>query len=346
MNVNSNREIKPWARSKGEWKALTQQTYTGRKLRQIIEMKPFFDAYAQDKAVGNENNISKWIMKELTVTAKRKYKRISGDSSSDQLAEVKASKKTQLLMKHLKAGHYDSPDHLLITIGTICKRFKSDAVRDLKPKVMEIRTVPLEIKLTTDEEGTRNFEILPESPHLIITPSSDPAIAAEESRLAQEKAKKVLVVIPESKPHNHMTRENSDLLDFLSASDLDLIQTLIASNGDRAEAAESLNSNADAMNRQIGRIADKFRDMRALVLDFRLPQRNREPIEHRRDLADRFTRFVDRIQRMTKGEFPQTFAHAFALCAENRSCSHGDVLYDKDEIIKHLLKLWRTQTTQ
>ena len=163
----------------------------------------------------------------------------------------------------------------------------------------------------------------------------------------EEKAKSSLIVISEGKTRNFLTRENNLLLSFLPASDVYLFRTLEDCEWERAEAAECLNADIDTINQQVGRIAKKFQDMRVLLIEFRLPQQNREPIEHKDDLTDRFVRFVDKLQRVNKADFPKTFSQAFAQCAEDQPSSIGDVLYERHEVMSHLLRLWRKiQTTQ
>ena len=125
-----------------------------------------------------------------------------------------------------------------------------------------------------------------------------------------------------------------------------MFQTLGACDWDRAQAAQQLNLNVDAVNKQVSRIGAKFQDIRELLIAFRLPGTNRVPIEHKDDLTERFMNFVGRLQGFTRPEFPQTFA-LDAMCAEDLLCTTTNSVYEPDEVVSHLLRLWRkTQTIQ
>jgi hypothetical protein len=341
------REQQPFARSYDEWKKHTQQRFTATQHRKIAELAALFSAYSEDKSHSNENDLLEWIMKNLTKKAKASYKEVYKSSAAgDVPAETKALKKTLLLAKKLKSNHFKTPDHLLGTIGEICSHFYSDAVKDHRRKARQLRTVPLEIS-GDDGEVSYTFEMPSTSCSLVVTLPSDPVLAAENVRKREQKAKNNLIVVSEGQTRNFLTRENNLFLSFLPASDVDLFRTLEDCEWERAGTAECLDADIDTINQQVRRIAKKFQQMRMLLIEFRLPQQNREPIEHKDDLTDRFVRFADRLQRLSRADFPKIFSQAFAQCAEDQSYLLGDVLNERHEVMSHLLRLWRkTQTTQ
>jgi hypothetical protein len=340
-------EQQPFARSYDEWKEHKQQRFTATQFLQLERLTPLFEAYRQEKSADNEHDLIRWVMRALTVKAKAEYRRAYKSDEADQAAESIAAENRDYIWRKLKEGHFKEAGHLQATIANFCKQFRSEAYKSMLPKAEEVKTIPLNVRWTKDGQMA-SFEKSNSTPKTLIhTPSSDPATAAENVKRREERAKSSLIVIPEGKMRNFLTRENNLFLSYLPASDVDLFRTLEDCEWERAEAALCLNADIDTINQQVSRIAKKFQQMRMLLIEFRLPQQNREPIEHKDDLTDRFVRFADRLQRLSRADFPKTFSQAFAQCAEDQSYLPGDVLYERHEVMSHLLRLWRkTQTTQ
>src|SRR5271170_5998147 len=76
--VGKQQKQMPWARSLKDWKVLSHQAHTATKLKQLEEVTPLFQAYKLDQSAFNEDQIAKWIHRELGTTAKRKYRQALG----------------------------------------------------------------------------------------------------------------------------------------------------------------------------------------------------------------------------------------------------------------------------
>jgi hypothetical protein len=347
----------PYARTIEEWKELKKQRHKTIRQRQLAEVTPLLNAYRRDKSVHNEHDLLKWITDALVKKGVSVYRKIWNEYPSARetwpefedvrmAAELQALEWVMVLWEKLKADFFEEPTRLMGHIGNYCKQFASEACKAIKPKATEIKTERARPRWSKDgDDDPAGIEYAfecyqkPPSNRSIIHSLSEPVTA--------KVVRNGLIVIPKGKPRDYLTGENRLFLRYCSASDVQLFQTLEAYDWDRAQAAEQLNLDLKAVNRQITRIGVKFQEMRELLIAFRLPGTNRVPFEHRDDLTERFVNFLGRMQGLTKPEFPKAFDHAYAMCAEHLPCTNSESLYEPDEVVSHLLRLWRkTQTIQ
>jgi hypothetical protein len=337
----------PWARTYEGWEAISDQQYTAKQKLNLAEITPLFIVYRECKSPQTEYDLVEWIMLSLTKKAKHSYKQVWKSSAAGTYhAELNAAKKTMNLARKLKADFFESPSHLLGTIGDICSHFYSDAQKDRKSKVRQIKAVPFEVSWEGEDGAEVCFEHQSTSlTQPVFTPWSDPEAAAEEHGEREKAAKRSLVRIPECKPHDFMTAENTLLTGYIPPSDADLLDTLQECEWNRVNASDRLNLSYDTLCKQILRIGKKFQQIRMLIMDFRLPKVFREPIEHKDDLTHRFMSYVSSLQRKTRSEFPKTFELAFAECAQEQRSPTGEIQYERHEVIGHLLRIWRKPQT-
>lgn len=334
------KQTAPWARSKEDWNTEKHHVYTTRQQDQLREMTPMFAAYCAEKSAHNENKLAKWIMDELAAAARREYKQALGNSRDFMLPEIAASRRTSQLCARLKKGHYESSGHLLGDIGSICKHFYSDAIRDVRQKARQIKMVSLFVE---DEDGNETpvFEVKQKPQHRIGTPCSDDNAEVERQARIARATKRALVNIVPTVPRDRVTRENLIFYRWLNPQDADLFRILEDCDWNRSEAARLINQTENTVDQNIKRIGLKFQELRELARAFRLP------VEHPDDLTDRLVRFVSKLQTVTKSARPKSFTNAFVLCAHDADTRPDEaVLYDAHEVISHLVKLWKAHMTQ
>jgi hypothetical protein len=325
--------------------------------KQLREITPLFNAYCPAKSARNESDLLEWITKALVKKAKASYLKIWREYPSalkvwpmtkdaTMAAEVQALEDAYELAEKLRADFFEGPTHLMGQIGDKCKQFASEACKAIKPKATEIKTKRARPRWSKDgDDDPAGIEYAFECYQ---KPPSNRSIRHSLSKPVTAKAvRQSLIVIPQGKPCDYLTGENRLFLRYCSASDVQLFQTLEGCDWDRGQAAEELNLDSNTLDKQVKRIGKKFQEMRELLVAFRLRGTNRVPFEHRDDLTERFVNFVGRLQGFTRPEFPQTFALAYALCAEDLPCTAIECKYNPDEVVSHLLRLWRkTQTIQ
>jgi hypothetical protein len=303
----------------------------------LIEVEPLFAAYVGIPGPEEEDLLG-YVLDRLIPGAERKFFQVYQEWKCFDWgteAENRALEAARSISVSLRAGKYQSGQHLSNVIGTVIKNFTFDAYRAAK-RHKEEQQFP---KVNSEDGDERDAPLAKSMIARIRTPHSDAKAEAEEIELLKVvEQQQRFDAVQRIEPYNFFNPLNNQLLHYMSPEDVTLVQTLEDFGGQRKEAAEFLGLKKNNLDQKILALGDEMGLLRVMVSAFQIPG------EHSRLLAGRFDRFVRLLQGVRKIHLPITFTDAKAMAASVTLVA-GASERTQQVAVRHLLKLWRAHTT-